>query len=147
MRVISLAELLAEPEPKPRRLPVLNTEPRVQMGGRKWHLIHERDGGRCYICGGFVPKGSGEVDHVIPRSSFEAHDLERADRSDNLRTACVRCNQKKSNYAYDWATGPIGVTSVCWSCLNPDEPQPVMRAPAYCGRCGHTWVPDERWLL
>jgi len=37
---------LTEP---PVRLPVRNREPRVRMGGHKWHLIWERDGGYTWV--------------------------------------------------------------------------------------------------
>lgn len=152
---------------EPVRAEVRNREPRVQMGGHKWHLIHERDGGRCWMCGDLVPKGTGEVDHLIPRSSFAADDLHIADRSDNLRTACVGCNQRKSNFLIWWAPVDgvtIGVTAKCWDCANDcgidpeidpegyseywaDRWTPQMTVPAYCARCGHTWVPDAGWLL
>lgn len=144
----TLGEILAEPDIAPYRPPILNHEPREPIGGRKWHLIHERDGGICWMCGCDVPKGTGEVDHVQPRSSFAADDLVRADRSDNLKTACVGCNQAKSNYVYDWAPNVVGVTDRCWECINPDQPYPgEMQTPAYCGSCGYSWVPDDGWLL
>lgn len=139
----------------PHRLPVLNREPRVQMDGRKWHLIQERDGHRCRICGVLVPTGTGEIDHIMPRSSFAAQRIPVADRPDNLQTACVPCNQAKSNYAPIFLNRMVGVTSACWDCLTPSQeesyydhpPAPVMTVPDYCGRCGHTWVPDESWIL
>lgn len=157
MEARSLAEVFAEPEPEVVRAPIRNREPREPMGGHKWHLIHERDGGHCWNCGAMVSKGTGEVDHLIPRSSFEPEDLWIADRSDNLRTSCVGCNQGKSNYLIPGA--PVGstpgVTACCWDCWTGprsewdegDTPRPEMRVPAYCAKCGHTWVPDESWLL
>lgn len=148
----------------PERHPVLNHEPRVQMGGRKWHLIHERDGGVCWMCSRHVPKGSGEVDHLKPRSAFEVKDLPIADRSDNLKTACIDCNQRKSNFDRPRTPRTVGVTSKCWECSNDcgidpefdpgayadywaDRFKPTMTVAAYCGRCGYTWVPDKSWLL
>jgi 5-methylcytosine-specific restriction endonuclease McrA len=146
--VKTLAEILAEPEEPPHRLPVVNRAPRERMSGRKWHLIHERDGGKCWICGAYVPKGTGEVDHVQPRSSFQEADLVIADRSDNLKTTCVPCNQQKSNYVYDWAPNVVGVTDKCWECSNPGvQYDGVMQTNAYCGHCGYTWVPDDGWLM
>ncbi|WP_181421649.1 HNH endonuclease [Curtobacterium sp. MCBD17_030] len=144
----SLAEILSEEDPEPQRAPIRNREPRARLGGHKWHLIYERDGGACWMCGHHVDKGTGEVDHLQPRSSFTPDQLRRADRSDNLRTACVDCNQQKSNYVYAWAPETIGVTAMCWDCQHPESTEYVeMTVPAYCGRCGHTWVPNESWLL
>lgn len=150
MRVVTLAEVLAEPEEPIVRAEIRNREPRAPMLPHKWHLIHERDGGHCWACGVFVGKGYGEVDHLIPRSSFDVCDLAVADRSDNLRLACVPCNQGKSNYLIPWAPvgSTIGVTRACWDCLHEEaEWRPRMTVPAYCGRCGHTWVPNVGWLM
>lgn len=154
----TLGEILSAPIPEPERLPVLNSEPRVLMDGRKWHLLWERDGFRCLLCGIYVPKGTGEVDHIVPRSSFAADRLHIADRSDNLQITCVDCNQEKSNYAPTERSSCVGVTSRCWECtvgLDDDGyhdvetfgDRPEMTVPAYCGRCGFTWVPDASWLL
>lgn len=146
----TLAEILAEPDEPIVRAEVRNREPRQPMSGHKWHLIHERDGGHCWSCGVRVAKGHGEVDHLIPRSSFDVVDLRVADRSDNLRLACVPCNQDKSNYVIPWApTGStVGVTAACWDCVYVEAVErPEMTVPAYCGRCGHTWVPGVSWLM
>lgn len=150
MEPMLLADVLAEPDEPIVRAVVRNREPRVQMQAYKWHLIHERDGSHCWACGLFVGKGGGEVDHLIPRSSFEVRDLAVADRSDNLRVACVPCNQGKSNYLIPWAPvgATIGVTATCWDCIYGDRlERPLMTVPAYCGKCGHTWVPNVSWLL
>lgn len=150
MEARSLAEIFAEPDEPVVRGEIRNREPRVQMGGHKWHLIWERDGGHCWSCGAMVGKGGGEVDHLKPRSSFDASELAVADRSDNLRVSCVRCNQSKSNYILPWAPtdSTIGVTSACWDCVYGEkEWRPQMTVPAYCGRCGHSWVPEADWIL
>lgn len=131
----------------PTRYPVLNREPREQIGGRKWHLIWERDGGACWMCLRTVPKGSGEIDHVIPRSSFAVGMLKIADRSDNLRVACGPCNQDKSNFTTVFRPRVFGVSSACEVCSNEEVIEPGL-IHAYCGRCGlMSRVPNERWLL
>lgn len=154
IRAISLADLFAEIETPFERWPVRNREPRVPIESQKRAIIHERDGGICRLCGtgGHILT----VDHIIPRSAFEAHDLGIADRSDNLVSACWDCNQRKSNYESVW-TKRLGVVVACWYCRNPqygeqDEtfdglPYPVT-VPVFCGRCGISSVPEvARWVL
>jgi hypothetical protein len=147
-----------------KRGPIMNRLPRVQMQGYLWHLIYERDGGICYICGLPVTKGRQEVDHLVPRSSFPPDRIEAADRSDNLRTTHPACNQEKSNYLYEELPRTNGVVARCWECtydrgFDPEldsaawqehrqaMPRPRMTETAYCGRCGPTWVPDISWIL
>ena len=153
MQEWTLAEVLALPDVPLERYPIRNREPRVQMGGRKWHLIYERDGGVCWMCGRPVPKGSHHVDHLIPRSNFEPGDLALGDRSDNLAVACAPCNEARSNWSLPEPPRRIGVTSRCWDCTVGEVPEdseiefPDMTVAAYCGHCGHTWVPDNSWVL
>jgi hypothetical protein len=154
----TLGEILAAtPDPRnfTERYPVKNREERVLLGGPKFHIISQRNGGMCWICGRGAIRPV--LDHLRPRSNYATHMLWLADRSDNLHVACWDCNERRSNYYVDWMPHPIGVTGACWDCLNPrDEDsyydenlpeRPHMLEPAYCGRCGHTWVPDETWLL
>lgn len=151
------------------RYPVRNREVRVQIDGRTWHLIQERDGGICWMCEKPVAKGAGEIDHLIPRSSFVAADVGLADRSWNLRLACVDCNQAKSNYRVPMLPRTVGVTAKCWDCFEarelgrPDpelllsefdewkefrDPAPDLMEHAYCGSCGLvSRVPDRSWVL
>jgi len=150
----------------PERYPVLNREPRVQLDPRLWHLIHERDGGVCWMCGQTVAKGAGEIDHLVPRSSFT--DVVEADRSWNLRQACIRCNQGKSNFRVPVLPRTFGITHRCWDCVerrdlgrpdpelfpegfaewSQDHPAPDLSVQAYCGSCGlMSWVPGEEWIL
>lgn len=129
---------------EPVRYPVLNFEPRREMSLAKWRLIWERDGSTCWACSRLIPVGAGEIDHVIPRSSFGVEDLAVADRSDNLRLACVACNQEKSNYTVPYVPRQVGVTVVCSICAGEADGA----VPAYCGECGLvSRVPDEGWLL
>ncbi len=60
--------------------------------------IHDRTRGRCHLCGRKVyftnyarpgRRGAWEVDHGRPRS------MGGGDHGNNLRPACVACNQKK----------------------------------------------------
>lgn len=133
----------------PERYPVLNREPRAQLDPRLWHLIHERDGGVCWSCHRAVAKGSGEIDHLVPRSSFAPHELEsEADRSWNLRLACVACNQMKSNFSVLELPRTVGITRRCWDCSGMDGGGVELSVPAYCGACGFTvMVPGKEWLI
>lgn len=153
----------------PERYPVRNQEPRVPLDGRLWHLIHERDGGVCWLCGKGVAKGAGEIDHVVPRSSFMPWQVKWADRSWNLRQACVGCNQRKSNFTVMILPRTIGITARCWDChedrdlgrpdpeFDPEitelwramrDEQPTLTEKAYCGTCGLTsGVPGKEWIL
>jgi hypothetical protein len=153
-QTLSLGEILDRIEKPFERWPVRNREPRTVIDSRKRAIIHERDGGICRLCGtgGHVLT----VDHIIPRSTFEARHLPIADRSDNLVSACWDCNQRKSNYESIW-TKRLGVVVACWYCLNPgygeyDEPldglpYPVS-VPVFCGRCGISNVPEiAGWVL
>lgn len=132
----------------PERYPVRNHESRVPLDPRLWHLIHERDGGVCWVCEQQVLKGQGEIDHLIPRSSFESHELSTvADRSWNLRLACERCNQEKSNFTMMFLPRTVGVTLRCWDCSNSSE-RTELQERAYCGACGFTSaVPGKEWIL
>ena len=154
IHAISLAEILDRVEDPFVRWPVRNREPRTVIDSQKRAIIHSRDGGICRLCGtgGHVLT----VDHIIPRSAFEAHHLMIADRSDNLVSACWDCNQRKSNYESEHIK-KLGVVVACWYCVNPgygehDEPleglpYPVT-VPVFCGRCGISNVPSvEGWVL
>lgn len=134
----------------PERYPVLNREPRIQLDPRLWHLIHERDGGVCWVCQKSVAKGTGEIDHLVPRSTFRPEDvISMADKSWNLRLACVGCNQAKSNYSMPFMPRTVGITLRCWDCSNQDEYERVtLTERAYCGTCGFTsGVPGKEWML
>lgn len=149
---VSVQETLAAMEIPYERWPVRNREPRTPIDSQKRAIIHERDGGRCWMCGtvGHVLT----VDHIIPRSAFLPEDLDAADRSDNLISACWDCNQKKSNYERHQRKR-LGVVVKCWYCMNPHHgegedsflPHPVT-IQVYCGRCGISNVPTVKgWVL
>lgn len=145
-----LAEYLdAARDFEPTRYEVRNREERIQLDGRMWHLIHERDGGICWVCERGVPKGTGEIDHLVPRSSFLPGDVDLADRSWNLRLACIGCNQAKSNFRMLVLPRTVGVTGRCWDCTKHDEGERVeLTEFAYCGTCGLTSaVPGKDWIL
>lgn len=147
-------DLLETFEP-PQRFKVLNREPRVEVESRKRAIIHERDKDSCFYCR--TPHEQLTVDHIIPRSAFMQYELEIADRSDNLVSACWPCNEEKSNFQRP-IQKRLGVTAACWNCYHrhtPEEtaeydrymttPTPI---PAFCGMCkmtGH--VPDLSWIL
>ena len=154
IHAISLGDLLDRMEAPRKRWPIRNTEPRTPISSQKRAIIHERDGGICRLCGtgGHVLT----VDHIIPRSAFEASHLADADRSDNLVSACWDCNQRKSNYESD-GIKRMGVVDACWYCLNPGhgefdntgDPMPYpVNVMVFCGRCGISCVPTvEGWVL
>lgn len=57
--------------------------------------VLERDGHCCYMCGNYA----NEADHVIPKSKLLALGvpIEQIDSMENLRAACRKCNNSKSN--------------------------------------------------
>lgn len=62
--------------------------------GSKWitpqrrRAIYRRDGKRCLWCNGW---GQKTLDHFVPRS------LGGTDETENLFTACMRCNRRRGN--------------------------------------------------
>lgn len=130
-----------------RRWPVRNREPRELISSLKRALVHARDGGICRFCG---VAALLTVDHIIPRSAFPPGDLEIADRSDNLVSACRSCNAAKSNFEYSMRKRQ-GVVVRCWNCRYPDweDELPPLDVLVFCGRCGSgAAVPDVYgWVL
>ena len=55
-----------------------------------------RDHGRCWMCG-LTDLERPVIEHLRPRSNFLPHEVEFADRSDNLAIACWDCNAAKGN--------------------------------------------------
>lgn len=147
---MTLAEIFAEPTPEPTRWPVRNRQERTEISSQKRAIIHDRDGGRCRYCG--EENLMLTVDHIIPRSAYLADQLHIADRSDNLISACLPCNEQKSNYE-SFTRKIMGVTPACWDCLNHAhddeyrEDRPLAKYLVFCGRCGITYVPELSWVL
>lgn len=148
-----LDDVLADLMRPLERYEVLNREPRERFDPYMWHLIYERDGYTCWVCQRRVPKGAGEIDHLVPRSSFLPDELSSvADRSWNLRVCCTECNQEKSNFRYSVLPRTFGVTRKCWYCedgtsgrLGDPRELPVH---AYCGSCSIvSRVPNESWVM
>ena len=144
-------ERIREPE-MPARYPIRNHEPRIEIP--KWVRagIYHRDGQACVYC--HTKDAQLVLDHITPRSSFPAHQLHIADRSDNLATACWDCNDAKSNYtAPNHHLRKPGITHTCPDCLinlsldwsvTIDGP---LTLPAFCLRHGAvTQVPNEQWI-
>ena len=125
------------------RWPVMNLEQRTPIDSRKRAIIHLRDGDICHFCG--TDNELLTVDHIIPRSAFAATDLEVADRSDNLISACWPCNEAKSNYERPQRKR-LGVVPECSSCTRQDEPAECAGVLVYCGRCGVSRAP-QGWIL
>lgn len=151
-RTVSLRELLTGDGQEIVRWPVRNREERTEISSQKRAIIHERDGGICRYC---AKTGMLVVDHIVPRSAFLAGDLEVADRSDNLHSACWGCNEARSNYETGFRKR-LGVTAACFYCLHPEhcseysdgEPLPYpVNILAFCGRCGISNVPSMDCIL
>lgn len=149
------SEYLERLQHQNERFPVQNREPRTEISSQKRAIIHQRDGGLCVYC--FQGWSELTVDHVIPRSSFPVEQLNIADRSDNLVSACWPCNEAKSNFGHR-GHKKLGVTVACWDCMNPEIVQsedhldreliPYLKYKAFCGRCGITSsVPELSWIL
>jgi hypothetical protein len=121
----------------------------VRSGEREpivWPLrlaVGRRDEFTCRSCHADVVDGF-ELDHIIPWSAGGS------DRSDNLRTLCGPCNQRRSNFR-DTARAATAVTWWCIHCWTDDhafrwpsaEPFRIahmVAAPnvtAYCAHCHH----------
>jgi len=148
---VALTRSLKAWETPLERWPVRNRQERTPIGSQKRAIIHARDGDCCRMCG--LANVMLTVDHIIPRSTFPADQLDIADRSDNLISACWPCNEAKSNYERPQRKR-MGVVVACWYCLTPeldeDErlPYPVDKL-VYCGRCGgDSHVPEiAGWVL
>lgn len=134
----------------PTRFEVLNLEPRVEIPSQKRAIIHARDENICAYCR--TPWEILTIDHIIPRSAFDKRELQIADRSDNLISACWDCNESKSNFEHP-TQKRLGVTRCCLSCANkyidePDQIKAERTIPAFCGQCSMTsHVPDLSWIL
>lgn len=124
--------MLRGPERHPRR----NYAERTPMAQWLREAIIERDGRCCRLCG--QREGTFQIDHIIPRSAFRKWELALADRSDNLQTACTRCNATKSNYRMSTARRTVGVTVACIECAPPRDWEPdvdTVYFGAWCVTC------------
>jgi 5-methylcytosine-specific restriction endonuclease McrA len=84
-----------------RRRDYINVRKRREAAGAKRLRIYMRDKFRCQYCG--EKKGAAELtlDHILPRSRG-------GDNSPvNIVTACVPCNNRKSNRTPDEARMPL----------------------------------------
>ena len=74
-----------------RRRTYINVRRRREQSGMKRLRIYMRDKFRCQYCG--EKKGAGELtlDHILPRSRGGDNSLL------NIVTACLKCNNRKSN--------------------------------------------------
>jgi 5-methylcytosine-specific restriction endonuclease McrA len=84
-----------------RRRTYINVRRRREAAGAKRLRIYMRDKFRCQYCG--EKKGAGQLtlDHILPRSRG-------GDNSPvNIVTACVPCNNRKSNRTPDEARMPL----------------------------------------
>jgi len=87
-----------------RRREYINIRRRREQSGMKRSRIYMRDKFRCQYCG--EKKGLAELtlDHILPRSRG-------GDNSPlNIVTACIRCNNRKSNRTPEEARMPLLTT-------------------------------------
>lgn len=133
------------------RMPVLNMERRTpaDLNADVRGALLRRDGAKCWMCGldrtTLAARGLDArlvIEHLRPRSSFPSGEVERADRTDNLRIACWSCNQAKSNRAVPYRPAQ----PIVWICsadvldLFSDAGELV---PAWCDNCqASTLAPD-----
>lgn len=111
--------LLGEPRPGPVRWPVIRTGEREPISWLIRLSVYRRDDFTCKICGsrsGSERAIEGlELDHCIPWSAGGPDD------SDNLRTLCSWCNQRRSNWIDSaHATNYRPTTWWCAECWGPD---------------------------
>jgi 5-methylcytosine-specific restriction protein A len=110
-------------------------------------LIHQRDRWRCQWCAWspfeprhykswVEPSTMLQLDHIIPWASGGS------DRSDNLRTLCDGCNERRSNYTADMhLVTVLPVVNWCDPCLEENDfgPSDALGAidpiPVFCGSC------------
>lgn len=143
-----------------QRMPVVRFGERAEINPELRKLIHFRDRWRCQWCG-WWPWGRCigdedrmlQLDHVIPWSAGGS------DRSDNLRTLCSRCNERRGNRRADLEiTAPLPVVHCCGPCLLRDDvyeddelrPDPAMPGDAlavFCGRRKHVSWSRDGWRI
>jgi 5-methylcytosine-specific restriction endonuclease McrA len=88
---------------------------RAQIAGTKTENISrediiERDGAACYLCGRELSLSEATLEHVIPIARGGSH------TADNLRIACMFCNQRKGAKLLSelsWYTGPPLLGQTC----------------------------------
>jgi 5-methylcytosine-specific restriction endonuclease McrA len=84
-----------------RRREYINVRKRREAAGAKRLRIYMRDKFRCQYCGDKKDVGALTLDHILPRSRG-------GDNSPvNIVTACVACNNRKSNRTPDEARMPL----------------------------------------
>ena len=84
-----------------RRREYINVRKRREAAGAKRLRIYMRDKFRCQYCGEKKDVGALTLDHILPRSRG-------GDNSPvNIVTACVACNNRKSNRTPDEARMPL----------------------------------------
>ena len=84
-----------------RRRDYINVRKRREAAGAKRLRIYMRDKFRCQYCGEKKDVGALTLDHILPRSRG-------GDNSPvNIVTACVACNNRKSNRTPDEARMPL----------------------------------------
>jgi len=87
-----------------RRRTYLNIRRRREASGMKRMRIYMRDKYRCQYCGARKSVNDLTLDHILPRSRG-------GDNSPvNIVTACVTCNNRKSNRTPDEARMPLLTT-------------------------------------
>src|SRR6185436_10495714 len=84
-----------------RRRTYINVRRRREASGMKRLRIYMRDKFRCQYCGEKKPVGELTLDHILPRSRGGGNSPL------NIVTACMKCNNRKSNRTPDEARMPL----------------------------------------
>lgn len=119
------------------RAPRIRTGPRDPISPLVRQLVYRRDQYRCQSCGA-VPNardphrrsGALHLDHIIPWSAGGP------DRSDNLRTLCGPCNEKRSNFVTGKEKPSTPIVRICLPCLTNAYARPDGAFDVYCA-CRH----------
>lgn len=103
-----------------RRWPVVRSGEREPIPWLLRASIYARDGESCKVCGCYgASTGVLELDHCIPWSAGGPDD------SDNLRTLCSPCNQRRSNYIDEaHVTNLLPTTYWCIDCWTYETQRP-----------------------
>lgn len=114
--------------------------PRAEIPLDVRRAIYRRDGWSCGYCYANVDCGDFLVlDHIVPWSAGGS------DYSENLRTLCWWCNERRMDLAWDSDIARrIPVTLACSTCCWGEYPTEGIAT--YCDQCRYiTRVPDLSW--
>lgn len=58
-------------------------------------LVYKKFNGHCAYCGKKIEFKNIQVDHLIPKATWEKHDIEEIECFENYMPSCRRCNHYK----------------------------------------------------